>query len=237
MILDIDVGNTRVKWRLGTGDAAIRGWYLRGDAANFAEAKPAAVRVSSVAGEIFEGELSEALQTRWGVVPWFARTPAQAHGLTNSYDDPTRMGVDRWLAMLAAWKRSGGPVCVVDAGSALTIDLVAADGVHRGGYIIPGCQTMQRSLLAGTDRVRFDGFAPVSLEPGTSTATAVGHGVLLAIVGSIELALARATASGESYTTIVCGGDGEAVAGLLSGAVDFAPDLVFDGLDLAATGK
>ncbi|MDP1069535.1 type III pantothenate kinase, partial [Klebsiella pneumoniae] len=67
-----------------------------------------------------------------------------------------RMGVDRWLAMLAAWQRVGQSCWVVDCGSAITLDLLDAEGRHQGGYILPGLRLMQQSLLGNTAEVRVD---------------------------------------------------------------------------------
>ena len=194
MILQMDVGNTAMKWRLcEDGRVADRGVVSREAVLRLPEpaAPPRAVWVASVAGPEFERALCAAVGEAWGVSPWIARSSAAACGITNSYAAPERMGVDRWLAMIAAWQWVGDAVCVIDAGSALTIDFVGADGEHRGGYIVPGLAMMERALLAETDRVRFGEAPRDCLEPGNSTETAVLNGLQLAQVGAIDLALSR----------------------------------------------
>lgn len=230
MILDIDVGNTRVKWRYSGDGAVERGAYARGDNPIFPDTRPQLVRVSSVAGTDYETSLAMQLEEKWGLQAWFARTTAEALGLRNSYADASLLGVDRWLAMLAAWWQVEGPVCVVDAGSALTIDLVGHDGWHTGGYIIPGREAMLESLLKGTDRVRFESVADYTTKPGTSTAAAVCNGALVTAVAAIEYA-AGSFENGPPQI-LICGGDGQALSEALSVANEYQPDLVFDGMAL-----
>ena len=235
--LQLDVGNSSAKWRLlRDSEVTARGRYVHGDAASAEQmlACPAPTRiwVASVAPAQTEAGLASLLESRWGVQPWFARSERQTGALQNSYADPERMGVDRWLAMLGARARSSGRLCVVDAGSALTIDLVAASGRHEGGYIIPGPALMERALLLDTGRVRFDEAADYALDPGTGTAEAVRHGIALAQTGAVALALERA--GPERLQLYFCGGGGETLMRLLDRGGTLAPDLVFEGLAVMA---
>lgn len=240
MILLLDIGNTRIKWRLSTAQAVLeQGAYLRESEPALPElttaVAPQQVWVASVAGDTFEQALAAQTRARWAVEPWFARSSASAAGLTNSYAEPERMGVDRWLAMLAAWRQASGAVCVVQAGSALTIDFVAASGEHCGGYILPGLDSMQRALLNDTDRVRFASATAQTLEPGRSTADAVHRGLLLSQVGAVALALERMAHTG---AVVFAGGNGESLAAALDreDAV-LVPALVLDGLHLLAVAE
>ena len=238
MKLLLDIGNTRIKWALrgepssDHADDHHQQALLRseGEWLPPIDTTPEAVWISSVAGQAAEREIAAAVHDRWNLEPWFARTQAQALGLKNSYADPSQMGVDRWLAMLAAWRRVNGQVCVVDAGSALTIDLVSAAGEHLGGYILPGLDSMQRALFSDTDRVRFDQEAADSLQPGHSTAEAVHNGLLLSQAGAVVLAIDR-HASG--FPLIVTGGNGDRLLRMLDGNGDFIPNLVLEGLAIA----
>jgi type III pantothenate kinase len=237
--LQIDLGNSRLKWRLlHEGHVKATG-TLPGPSAEMVllptlETAPDAVEVASVASEALNRGLEAEVLRHWGLRAWFAYSEAECLGLRNSYAQPGRLGVDRWLAMLAAWTAVRRRVCVVDAGSALTIDLVAADGRHEGGYILPGDALMQAALLRDTQRVRFDSAVDASLQPGISTAEAVCHGAALAHCGAVRLALAQAAADGESPQLVLTGGDGARLAEWLSEAACYRRDLVFDGLSLAA---
>lgn len=242
-VLQIDLGNSALKWRVVRDHvvlergmqavAADTGWQLQG-----ISIQPSEVLVASVAAEESEKQLAADIRRQWSLEPWFARSEQEALGLRNSYANPGKMGVDRWLAMLAAWHPRRERVCVVDAGSALTIDIVAANGQHEGGYILPGTALMQHVLLHRTQRVRFDEAIVPTLLPGVSTAEAVSHGAALAQCGAIQLALSVAAAGGAPRPgLVISGGGGEAIVALLQEASDFRRDLVFDGLALAAIAR
>jgi type III pantothenate kinase len=237
VILQLDVGNTRTKWRLIGDDSVVeRGvvastQLLQLDLPLSIPDSPSQVQISSVAGAAVEGELAQRVQERWGCTAWFARSSAQACGMNNSYAQPERMGVDRWLAMIAAWRDAASDVCVIDAGSALTIDFVDAGGQHRGGFILPGLASMERALLSDTDRVRF-GQAPAdSLAPGLSTEEAVFHGLMLSQAGAVNLALQQYPDKPGLYFS---GGNGQRLYQLLDIGGILREDLVLDGLSLLA---
>ena len=238
LCLQMDVGNSSAKWRLVRDGAVVtRGDYRPDDTASRAALLACTdhldeLWVSSVAGPEQESALQSLVMERWTVEPWFARTAVATAELRNSYAEPARMGVDRWLAMLGARGRHSGRLCVVDAGSALTIDLVSAAGEHEGGYIIPGPALMERALLLDTDRVRFAEDADYTLAPGTSTAEAVRHGIALAQAGAVSMALEQLT--GSAPALLFCGGGGETLMQLLDRGGQWAPELVFEGLEVMA---
>jgi type III pantothenate kinase len=236
--LVIDVGNSSIKWAVAdvttplSFDAVYRcertAQALLDDLRrNAVDLLP--VWMSSVAGSAFDRELIEALQREgWQHV---VAEPAAAVecGLVNSYAAAETMGVDRWLAMLAARYQREGALLVVDVGTALTIDVVSADGRHEGGYILPGAQLMERSLTRDTQRVRFSDGAYQSLDPGQSTAQCVTSGLWLAAVGAVRLAMSNHPA----HELVLAGGGGEALVTLgLKG--EFRPHLVLEGLVIRA---
>ncbi|KGE02919.1 type III pantothenate kinase [Pseudohaliea rubra] len=242
LVLQLDLGNSRLKWRLidcGGGTVLGRGACAPLDDAWLQQpVAVAAVQVASVASDATDAALAARVRDRFAVEPWFARATPQCGDLSNSYAEPQRMGVDRWLAMVAARARCRERLCVVDAGSALTIDLVAADGRHEGGYIIPGSALMARALQTATDRVRFDDGEGDSLAPGQSTAACVYHGIALAQAGALQLALMEAQRQGAAPRVLLTGGAARQLRRLLGGLValplELAEDLVLDGLALAA---
>jgi type III pantothenate kinase len=237
--LQLDVGNSGAKWRLMHGDKVVsRGIYRADDVVSQALLLQCCddlqhIWISSVAAPITEEKLTFLLAQQWDVSPWFARSEAQTGDLINSYTDASRMGVDRWLAMLGARERAQSKLCVIDAGSALTIDIVSTEGQHEGGYIIPGLALMERALLLDTDRVRFDEQAEYTLAPGRSTAEAVRHGLAVAQAGAVALAVEQA--GSEPMALFFCGGYGEALMQLLQLGGEWTPDLVFEGLAIMAT--
>lgn len=229
--LFVDIGNTAIKWcveidgvvsavtRCGRSPDALVD-SLAGRAANISQ-----VVIASVAGQQFEQQLTAALNRVTTASIAFVRSEAATGPLRNSYAEPERMGADRWLAMLGAFEPGAGPVCVVDSGTAITVDLVDASGSHQGGYILPGIGMMTTALLSNTDRIRFSEAAPTTLLPGRSTAACVTAGVWAAGLGAIEQIVAQYP----EHRVMVAGGDGPALMALGLDGVS-CPHLIFDGL-------
>lgn len=249
-ILDIDVGNTRTKWRCG--DA---GGSLPAPALPALATAPTRVRAATVLGN--EAALASALRGQFGVRPEFARVRARLGGLVCGYREPAKLGVDRWLATLAAWTRVRGAVVVVCLGTAATVDYVTAAGVHLGGYIAPGLRLLREALAAGTAHVRVptelagacDGLtarsagaakpsapaAGLAGGPGTDTRSAVRNGTLAMLAAFVNGSASafRADRAAEDATVFLTGGDAEVLAPLLATPVRHVPGLVLDGLAIA----
>jgi type III pantothenate kinase len=185
--------------------------------------------VASVADETFDTALAALVAERLGCELHFCQTPSAGFGVMNSYDEPHRMGVDRWLALIAAWSSCPEALLVFDAGTALTCDVVAASGQHMGGYIIPGSQLMEMALRRDTKRIRYDDSQPVTLDAGNTTATCVSSGIWMALVGAISALQQRYP----DHHSILTGGDGQALIDI--GIVaEWRPHLVLEGLQLTA---
>jgi len=238
--LDLDVGNSRIKWRYRESrdgavprprQAALAADTLEALAALLPEV-PQRVCVANVRGAAFESRLREWCWRHYRVEVEVARVAAQCAGLRNAYQDPSQMGVDRWLAMLAAFTRVHGACCVVDSGSALTIDAVAANGQHLGGYILPGLR-LQRSAITEHTAIRLPALAQwQSIDPGHSTLDAVEAGILLSLVTLLANAPEVRQAS-EQDALFLAGGDAATLAPWLRQRGlrwHNAPDLVLDGL-------
>lgn len=238
-LLLLDVGNSSVKWQLRQGENRIAGRSSLSEIIVDIESRlrrglrDVLILVSSVASDDAEQLLQGEFKAR-GASAWFAVSRAELGGLKNSYAEPERMGVDRWLAMLGVRSNCEDRVCVIDAGSALTIDFLDAGGAHEGGFIIPGTGLMERALLLDTDRVRFERGPSSSLAPGKSTLEAVNHGLLLAQCGAIELAVRNALRTGPLLKAYFTGGDAARLLDVLRlpepVKAAYCADLVFDGL-------
>jgi type III pantothenate kinase len=236
MILEVDAGNTFIKWRYRQGNAAAAAsgrWLTREfSVASLADCpeEPQQVLAGSVAGVAFEQALSESVASVWGVPVRFARTATAAAGVRNSYADPARMGVDRWLVMLAAWQRCGQACCIIDCGSAITIDLLGAEGEHLGGYILPGLRLMRQVLTGSTAGILVDRDIEVfSLEPGCDTSSAVAHGTNLMFSSLAQMLPRWLEQQQTGAPLLVTGGDGALFCELM-GMGELVPDLVLDGL-------
>jgi type III pantothenate kinase len=151
----------------------------------------------------------------------------------SGYEEPAQLGVDRWLAVCAAWQCVGGPVVVVDAGSALTVDFVDGDARHVGGYIVPGLAMQKGSLLSATENVRFDDISLQSTLPGVNTGQAVGRGIARMSSALIERAvLDFSQRLGAEVSLLLTGGDAAVFAQILEVAFVIEPDLVLRGIAL-----
>ena len=235
MILQIDAGNSRIKWRVLDCTAAV----FQGNqptASVLAEEPlrlPAVAglrlaQLSSVAGDTVVANLSRQLREQYRIDLHVAKVSAQVGAVRCSYSVPEKLGVDRWMAVLAVFQKTGRASVVVDAGSAVTIDLITEDGVHHGGYIVPGIKLLQQSLWKGTDQVKVDQLACTNtLGPGVSTDEAVTRGCTLMLVALIERLAAE-----HSADLIITGGDALLLKPQLATQVNYYADLVLDGLSV-----
>ena len=194
--------------------------------------RPRRVRVACVAGD--RDGIAERFEDAYGVRPEFAEATPELAGVICGYEEPARLGVDRWLALVAAWNAVRRAVAVVDLGTAATLDFVAADGRHQGGYIVPGLGLMAAALARDTAGVRVAGDLAPDLAPGRNTAQAVRRGSTAMLLDFIEASVGRfASVAGGPPAVFLTGGDAELLAGRLPFALRLEPDLVLDGLEYA----
>lgn len=238
-ILDVDVGNSRVKWRVlgDDGVPAEAGALWRGEAPDVGglPIDVARVRVSSVASAGWNRAFATDVRVRCGVTPEFAHPRAAHAGVTCGYREPGTLGVDRWLAVLAAWRRAAGAAAVLDCGTAATLDFVTATGAHIGGYIVPGLRLMTSALFKDTADVKVEHVAAqADLGPGESTAAAVQRGVVRMLSDFLDGSVARFREQCDDPPHVfVCGGDADIIAPHLTTSAAVVPGLVLDGLAIA----
>lgn len=241
MILDLDIGNTLTKWRMKnslTNALVDRGSIWTRDRWENSESIPdfrdiKVMRVSNVGGKEVLCEV-ERLARRFRVPLHIARSTVKFAGVRNAYKEPDKLGIDRWLGLLAAYN-SFGACFVVDCGSAITIDVVKADGGHLGGYIAPGIRLMKESLKLGTKNVAIepDDTHRGLMNFGVSTQEAVSHGIYLAALGQITLAYRQAYNQTKCLLPIILtGGDAALIAAGLEMDNLCWPDMVYAGLEL-----
>ena len=241
MTLLVDLGNSRIKWArvdsgslTGHGEAA---WRDRGLVATVAaewNAAPRAPRVlaASVLDEPLRAALCDWVRTRWGHEVEFVRSLPDACGVINAYPEPHRLGVDRFAALVAAHASGRRACCVVDAGTAVTIDALTSNGLHLGGLIAPGVATMRRSLLSDTRGIRaVEGDQRILL--ARETGTAVAAGTAYAVVTLVDRVVYEMQVElGEAVTCVMTGGDAPLLRPLLSVSSEWHPDLVLRGVAL-----
>jgi type III pantothenate kinase len=246
VILLVDIGNSRVKWaasdgrRLGVQQAAEYARWTAEDWRRRLFAEPGIRRVVAVtvAGETSEDRLREAARAVPGCTVEFIATSASAAGVRNGYREPQLLGADRWVAVIAAHHLAGRACCVVDVGTAATIDAVMADGQHLGGFIVPGPRLMVASLHHGTsdlaERTAASGAGATSgFADNTRDAIERGCVVTLAALAD-RSAQELALRAGSPPALIFTGGAAQQVLPHVQAPLEWVPDLVLRGLALLA---
>ncbi len=245
MILELDCGNSFIKWRVllsacstilsgGVVDTDQKLLDVLGeiDGLNLRHSRLVSVRNAEETQK-----LTDAIAHAFGVRTMTAGSAEVLAGVRNGYEDYQRLGLDRWLALVGAYVSVGKRCMVLDLGTAITSDFVDESGQHLGGYICPGMPLMRNQLRTHTRRIRYDDAAAQqaqsALSPGRSTAQAVERGCTQMIRGFAVAQLEVAQEHlGDDFVVFVTGGDADMVADVLPGA-RIVPDLVFIGLALA----
>jgi type III pantothenate kinase len=197
--LAIDIGNTRLKW--SQYEAPTPGARLIAHGAEFLDNidkladvawasldEPTTMLGCVVAGEAVKRRIEEQLEI-WDVEPqWVVAKDAEA-GLRNAYDFPSRLGADRWVAMIGAWHRMLAkgpprPIIVAMVGTAVTVEAIDATGLFLGGLILPGHGIMLRALESGTAGLHVP-TGEVCAFP-TNTSDALTSGGTYAIAGAMD---------------------------------------------------
>lgn len=222
-VLVVDAGNTSIKFTAFQGDDVL--WMTREDVWPSKEGfDPQNIYIASVRSEALTEALRASIQTEFpNSYVLVLTSQLSACGVSNAYFEPARLGIDRWLGVVAAHHFIADDVVVVDAGTAIKVDVVNREGRHLGGYIVPGLVMMEESLLSNTGRIRYDAHEVVKGEGlPNSTARAVTEGCHEMALGFLE----RIHQRYKHYCWVVTGGDAQALLGLLGIPLEFRPDLV-----------
>ncbi|MBT8089162.1 MAG: type III pantothenate kinase [Gammaproteobacteria bacterium] len=240
----LDVGNSRIKWGVLDGGDIRRTGHISQDRIRDKGLQVLTTKlprrvdevfVSNVAGNSFATRLSGVVGMHCGCDVRFARVEKRGWGLSNSYTQPRRMGVDRWVAMVGAWAEIQDTCLVVDVGTALTLDAIDDSGAHLGGQIIPGVAAMTTALSSATSDIPV--VRPLPARKGAemqmfaqNTAAAVREGARNAVVGAVDRAIQTLQSNGYLPATILTGGDASRILEALSEAPVHRPHLVLQGL-------
>jgi type III pantothenate kinase len=247
-LLALDVGNTRLKWALYKSPEP--GVRLIAQGAEFLEnidklsdgawsvlPEPSHILGCIVAGDAIRRRVAQQLD-HWETLPqWVVASSAEA-GLINGYDHPTRLGADRWVAMIGARQRMLAnpelkgelrPIVVVMVGTAVTVEAIDADGKFLGGIIIPGHGIMLRALESGTAGLHVPTGEVVDFP--TNTSDALTSGGTFAIAGAVERMIQHVRQRcGAEPVCIMTGGAGWKMAPSMSVPFELVDSLIFDGL-------
>ena len=244
-LLAIDVGNTRLKWALY--DRPHPQATLLAQGAEFLEnidrlsegiwsslSAPTHMLGCVVAGDAIKRRVHEQMDL-WDVQPQWVVPSVSEAGLTNGYDHPSRLGADRWVAMVGARARmlaqcpEPRPLVVVMVGTAVTVEAIDAQGHFLGGLILPGHGIMLRALESGTAGLHVP-TGEVRPFP-TNTSDALTSGGTYAIAGACERMVQHLRAhTGQEPVCVMTGGAGWKMAPSMSVSFELVDNLIFDGL-------
>lgn len=244
-VLEFDAGNTRLKWRLldvsDSGTERVARGCLTNDQCWQQELPQLlgqlgavdCARAAAVSGDERFEWLCAAVVSKLDIPLLRAQVKPNWQGLQVAYPE---LGVDRWLAMLAA-NRMGGPEnkLVVSCGTAVTIDALSYTGRHLGGYIVPGVSLMKRSLHTNTAQLPQVADISSTIVPGVSTVDCINNGALAMVAAMINARQADAFDQTENKECVVyiTGGDAALIKPLIRGVFRDCSELVMDGLSLA----
>lgn len=247
-ILLLDVGSSSLKWQARSDaglvlDEGRQDWDTSEAAPVLPRLHPVSVWMVRVGAEEREQALRAEIRGRYGEVPVVSIRPkAQGPGGLRLDYDLGQFGADRYCALLGVLARTREPAVVVDAGTAVTLDLLGADGRHLGGYILPGVRlgfeavnrlftAELQSQVAATLRLGADFAAhDPPAEPGHDTGRALLSGWMQGLAGAVERLGMQHPLAGQDLVWWLTGGDAARLSKLLAGPVNVVPGLVFDGL-------
>ncbi len=245
MKLLVDIGNSRVKWACSEhhslsahGSFAYTTDSMPDRLAQHwrSLAKPQQVYLASVADDEVVQGINAFMWRSWSLQGRAVVPEKECRGLKVAYEDVAAMGVDRWLAMLAAWSRFKAPLCIIDCGTAVTVDIIMQEGEHIGGFILPGYALMSQVLRQKTQRINSAERVRSVLEPGRSTQACIANGYALALIALLERCIREMHTEGQAdLLLVITGGGAGRILPLLPDDHIHAPHLVLEGLHLLSS--
>jgi type III pantothenate kinase len=238
----VDIGNSRIKWASADelelsahGSSSYSKSGLNGVLARIWQgmSPPQQVWISCVSSGGIADQTKLWISENWKCGIQFASVSPAACGVINAYPDYARLGIDRWLALIAAWHKFSSAACIVDCGTAVTIDGLNNRGEHTGGLILPGISIMQQSLFDATAMTR-TGIVKEFSTLANNTEQAVAAGCRLAIAGLVERVSKDLQELNDNVNILLTGGDAETIGKLLKLNYNYEPFLVLEGLALYA---
>jgi len=236
--LCVDIGNTNLKWSCLEEGILSPVQSLRHATQNMQGLEdawsvlppPQRILAANVAGWKVEQMVNKVSRSLWQLEPRFPEPTQEVCGVTIAYADPKRLGVDRWLTLLAVHSTSMTPALVLDCGTAVTLDAIDGTGRHLGGLILPGLRMMWDSLFSGT-RIPPSSFTAHHEMLGRDTAECIAGGALQALVGMTERLHRHLCGTlGEAPLIVLTGSDASKIGEQLELDHECRPDLVLQGL-------
>lgn len=240
----LDVGNSRLKWGVLVGDAIAETGHcplpdLQQQGAAILESQLPEGIVAAIACNVAGGPvaamLDDFVRSTFGSHIEFVKSSATAGGVTNAYENPEQLGVDRWVAMIGARAATSAACLVVDAGTAITLDAMDEHGQHLGGQIVPGFALMAAALHSNTSDlpgIDTKQWSAASAHPALATSTegAITQGIIGGILGAVERGVQSVRTESAAAVVLLTGGDAGIIHGRLQYPAELRPNLVLEGL-------
>jgi type III pantothenate kinase len=233
----LDLGNSRLKWATSEkqgqtlAHSDITAEMLRH---LWCDLRPEKIGISSVGKVELLNLITNVARELWRDIPiHFATSEAEFFGVKNGYSQPEKLGVDRWLALIAARQKTDSPICVVDCGTAVTVDVLNEKGEHQGGLICAGLTLMKNALASNTADLPFAN-STQKIGLAIKTEAAIFNGTLFSACGLIEKVMQQLPQNTELFLT---GGDAEIIATELNVTFTLEPNLVLEGLNHVLNAK
>ncbi|MBA6353838.1 MULTISPECIES: type III pantothenate kinase [unclassified Colwellia] len=235
MRLLVDIGNTRTKYTFEQqGELSIiqseRNETINEKWLSSITESVVSIVVASVS-EAYIIEVFIAYAQQHNIELHIVNSESKCFGVTSSYQQPTTLGIDRWLTLLAAnILYPDENVLIIDAGTATTIDLLDSQGIHLGGWILPGIDILFNSLLSNTTKVLATQEHQANISFGKSTSDGVNNACWAATLGFIEQGIKQANKQVSLDKVLLTGGNAKKIAALLNRQHYIIDELVFIGM-------
>lgn len=250
MHLLIDIGHSQIKWGLyhqkkkNSVCEVDRVTYSGLDLAGFFSAhwsdlpQPDRVLVANVANTELVKILDTWVKKNWQIQTEKLVTNSYSHGVYNSYIDHTTLGVDRWMAMIAAWhklRHHKSAICIIDCGTATTIDGLSVSGQHLGGIIFPGYTMMQNILTQNSIGIKTHKKIQPDYKFADNTESGISNGCTIATVSTIQNIFSFMQNKYDQATRcIITGGNAIPIMPALTIPFEYEPELVLHGIAISS---
>jgi len=246
MLLAFDVGNTTIAVGLFRGRKLVKSWKIKTDNDKTADEYGAVlldlIRIAGLAaGKVTGAIISSVVPPLTSVIEdvcrtYFATTasvvgPGLKTGMPILYENPLEVGADRITASVAAFEKYGGPLIVLDFGTATTFDAVSAKGEYLGGAIAPGIRISAEALYLKTARLPRIEIRKPKRAIGRTTVSSMQSGLYFGYIGLVTKTIEEIRKElGQDARVIATGGFGGQIASELTEIQAYEPDLVLEGL-------
>lgn len=253
MNLLIDIGNTCIKWlthHSEKNEFSLSGTFFHHDDSDLQTllsehwqklACPHRILIANVSGSRIAEIINQYIETTWNIKAEYVETQAFSHGIHNAYTDYHTLGIDRWMAIIAAWHKfhhHHKAICVVDCGTTTTIDVISPSGQHTGGIILPGYTAMLDVLIKSTANINI-AYQNDEIKPtfglANTTERGISNGCFFAIVATInQVVTSCSNEYQDEIKSIITGGNAMLFLRQIETTLEYEPNLVLQGLAIVS---